>query len=100
MTRKRILLYVAFAVYQILAYIFTILVDGYLDLLGLLKYIPTFKYFALLGMIFLVADFTMFWRQHKANKKHEEELQKENMELKSKLYDFQESAKESSAKEK
>ena len=93
MTRKRLYLYLAFAVYQVISFVFTILVDGHLDLLGLLKFIPWFKYITFLGVTFIALDFVWFWIDRRATKQREAELEKENNVLKAKIYDFQEAAK-------
>ena len=93
MTRKRLFLYLAFAVYQVTSFIFTILVDGHLDLLGLLKFIPWFKYITFLGVTFFAVDFVWFWLDRRAAKQRQAELEKENNVLKAKIYDFQEAAK-------
>ncbi len=93
MTRKRLLLYLAFALYQVISFVFTILVDGHLDLLGLLKFIPWFKYITFLGVTFIVADFVWFWLDRRAATQRQAELEKENNVLKAKIYDFQEAAK-------
>ena len=94
MNQKRLLFYLAFAVYQGSAFIFTIMVDGHLDLLGLLKFIPWFKYISFLGMAFIVVDFAWYWMDKRSNKKQQANLDKENNLLKAKIYDFQESVKE------
>ena len=93
MTRKRLFLYLAFAVYQVVSFIFTILVDGHLDLLGLLKFIPWFKYITFLGVTLIAVDFVWFWMDRRVAKQREAELEKENSVLKAKIYDFQEAAK-------
>lgn len=91
MNQKRLLLYLIFAVYQFSAFIFTVMVDGHLDLLGLLKYIPWFKYISFLGVALILTDFGWFWIDHRATRKREQELIKENNVLKAKIYDLQES---------
>ena len=96
MPRKRLILYLAFAVYQVISFIFTILVDGHLDLLGLLKFIPWFKYITFLGVTFIIVDFVWFWMDRRAAKQRQSDLEKENNVLKAKIYDFQEAAKTSS----
>lgn len=93
MLRKRLLLYLAFAAFQITSFVFTVMVDGHLDLLGLLKYIPLFKYIAFLGVIMIVVDFIWFWMDRQSNKLQQKDLEKENTELKAKLYDYQEASK-------
>jgi len=91
MNRKRLLLYLIFAVYQFSAFIFTVMVDGHLDLLGLLKFIPWFKYITFLGVALIITDFVWFWIDRRATWKREQELIKENNVLKAKIYDLQES---------
>ena len=93
MTRKRLFLYLAFAVYQVVSFILTILVDGHHDLLGLLKFIPWFKYITFLGVTLIAVDFVWFWMDRRVAKQREAELEKENSVLKAKIYDFQEAAK-------
>ncbi len=95
MNRKRLLLYLIFAVYQIISFIFTILVDGHLDLLGLLKYIPAFKFIAAIGVILIIVDFAWFWMDYRTNRKKLEDQEKENNILKAKIYDYQEAEKKS-----
>ena len=89
MNQKRLLLYLAFAIYQLSAFIFTVLVDGHLDLLGLLRFIPWFKYISFIGVILLVADLAWFWLDRRTQMKKQLDLQKENTELKAKIFDFQ-----------
>ena len=98
MNQKRLFLYLGFAVYQVSAFVFTIMVDGHLDLLGLLKFIPWFKFISFLGLILFITDVVWFWLDKRANKKRQAELEKENNALKAKIYDFQEAAKTSSSK--
>lgn len=98
MNRKRLFLYLALAVYQICAFIFTIMVDGHLDLLGLLKFIKYFKYIAFLGIVLFIIDFIWYLADRRASTEREEELEHENTVLKAKVYDFQESAKAAEAK--
>ncbi|CAN5146493.1 hypothetical protein BH09BAC3_BH09BAC3_25230 [soil metagenome] len=93
MNRKRLYLYLALAVYQICAFIFTIMVDGHMDLLGLLKFIKWFKYIAFLGIVLFIIDFIWYLVDRRAAREREEELEHENTVLKAKVYDFQESAK-------
>jgi membrane protein implicated in regulation of membrane protease activity len=93
MNIKRVYLYLAFIIYQVSAFIFTVMVDGHLDLLGLLKYIPWFKYIAFIGVVFLVFDLAWQWMDRRASKKRQNDLEKENIELKAKVYDYQEASR-------
>jgi hypothetical protein len=99
--RRRVILYGLFGAYQCAALFFTYLVDGHLDLLGLLKYIPWFKYIAFLGLLMIVVDvLTWYFIELKANKKENAELKEENINLKARIYDLQESAKKSEGQNK
>lgn len=93
MNRKRLLLYLIFVVYQAGAFTFTYLVDGHLDLLGLLKYIPWFKYIAFLGLLMIVADILWYLKDWRNDRQEKRELKEENTNLKARLYDLQEAAK-------
>ena len=95
MNRKRLLLYLVFVIYQAGAFAFTYLVDGHLDLLGLLKFIPWFKYIAFLGLLMIVLDITWYFIDWKSEKKEKENLKDENTTLKAKLYDLQEASRKS-----
>ncbi len=90
MLRKRIILYLALATYQILSFVFTVMVDGRLDLLGLLKYIPYFKYVAAIGLALVIVDIIWFWREHADSTFHRDRLENQNTYLKAKLFDQQE----------
>ena len=98
MNQKRLLLYLGFALYQIAAFIFTVMVDGHLDLLGLLKFIPWFKYITFLGLVLFCVDVIWVLIERRTNRKLQADLEKENNVLKAKIYDFQESAKGASSK--
>lgn len=93
MNRKRLILYSLFVVYQVSAFIFTYMVDGHLDLLGLLKFIPWFKYISFLGVVVLGIDIAWYWMDRRANKQRQGDLEKENTSLKAKIYDIQENGK-------
>lgn len=88
MNLKRIVLYSAFAAYQIGAFVFTIMVDGHLDLLGLLKYIPFFKYVTFLGMVLIGLDIFWSWKERKDHSDLTR-IREENEELRGKLRDIQ-----------
>jgi len=90
MNNKRLLLYLVFVVYQAGAFTFTYLVDGHLDLLGLLKFIPWFKYIAFIGLIMIVLDITWFLVDRKVTRDENKMLKEENTNLKARIYDLQE----------
>lgn len=89
MNIKRLVLYFVFVVYQAGAFTFTYMVDGHMDLLGLLRYIPWFKYISFLGMILIIADVTWFVIDYRASHKQKKDLIAENEDLKAKLSNLQ-----------
>ena len=97
MNRKRIILYLIFVVYQFSAFIFTYMVDGHLDLLGLLKFIPWFKYITFLGFILIVVDVVWYFTDQRAHSQKNDELKQENTDLKARIYDLQELEKKAAA---
>jgi hypothetical protein len=90
MSRKRLLLYSIFVFYQAGAFAFTYLVDGHLDLLGLLKFLPWFKYIAFLGLLMIVLDIAWCYIDWRAYRHERKELKDENTHLKARLYDMEE----------
>lgn len=96
--RWRIALFGSFMVYHLGALGFTYLVDGHLDLLGLLKYIPSFKYIAFFGIVMILLDIAWYYFDARENKQEKELLNDENTTLKAKLYDLQESKKADESK--
>ena len=96
MTRNRIIFYSVFGVYQLLAFIFTIIVDSTNSttfLFGLLKYIGWFKYITFLGLAFILVDFIWIWMDTRNQKKQDDAFRHENNVLKAKVYDMQEGLK-------
>lgn len=78
MNFKRIVLYGLFAVFQIGAFIFTYMVDGHLDLLALLKYIPYFKYISFIGVLLLIFDIMWYLRERESHQLDKDKLRREN----------------------
>lgn len=96
MTRSRIIFYSIFGVYQLGAFIFTLIIDSTQStsfLFSLLKYIGSFKYITFLGVLLILADFTWLWMDSRKAKKQEEAYRHENNVLKAKVYDMQEELK-------
>lgn len=101
MSRNRIIFYSVFGVYQLLAFIFTIIMDSTNDtsfLFGLLKYISWFKYITFLGMVLIIIDFIWLWLDVRRQKKLDEEFRHENNVLKAKVYDMQQGMKSEAPK--
>lgn len=97
MTRKRIIFYSIFGVYQLAAFVFTLIVDSMqsnaIGLLSLIKYIGWFKYITFLGLVLVLIDFIWLWRDSSKQKKQDEAFRHENNVLKAKVYDMQEGLK-------
>ena len=99
MNRKRFILYLIFAGYQLGAFTFTYMVDGHMDLLGLLKFIPWFKYIAFIGIILIAVDLAWFIMDLRSNTKQKDELKVENTGLKARIFDLQDSEKKPASKQ-
>jgi len=93
MNKNRLVFYGIFGGYQFLVFLFTVLVDGHLDLLGLIPFISWFKYIAFFGFLLMVADFAYVWFDSRKVKKEHDDLRLENNTLKAKVYDLQEKEK-------
>lgn len=93
MNKNRLVFYGIFGGYQFLVFLFTVLVDGHLDLLGLIPFISWFKYIAFFGFLLMVADFAYVWFDSRKAKKEHDDLRLENNTLKAKVYDLQEKEK-------
>ena len=91
MTRRRIIFYSIFGGYQLLAFIFTLVMDRFL--LDIVGYLTWFKYLAFLGLAMVVVDFVWWWMEKRSNEKEQESMRQENNTLKAKVYDLQESGK-------
>ena len=89
MNIRRLALYFVFVMYQAGAFVFTYMVDGHLDLLGLLKFIPWFKYITSLGMVLIIADVTLFVIESRASNRQKKDLIAENEGLKAKISGLQ-----------
>lgn len=94
MTRKRVIFYSIFGVYQLAILIFTIVIDSSVNaLLGVVKYVPVLKYLALLGFLMIAADFGWAWWVIHKQKKEVDKLNSESNSLKAKMFDLQEEVK-------
>jgi hypothetical protein len=94
MTRSRIIFYSIFGAYQLLAFVFTIVMENSASFLfKLVGYVGWFKYLTLLGFLLVVADFIWLWMDSRKYTKMEESHRHENNILKAKVYDLQEGMK-------
>ncbi len=94
MTRARIIFYSVFGVYNLAAFIFTLVMENSASFLfKLVGYVGAFKYITFLGLLMIIADFIWLYTDHRKFKKAEEAARHENNVLKAKVYDFQEASK-------
>jgi hypothetical protein len=94
MTRARIIFYIAFGVYSLGVFIFTLVMENSASFLfKLIGYVGVFKYITFLGLAMIIADFVWMYLDHRRFKKAEEASRHENNVLKAKVYDLQEGAK-------
>jgi len=92
MAKNRLIFYSVFGVYQLGAFIFTVIIDtdNTSALLSVYGYLSWFKYLSFVGVILIVIDFVWTWRQLSKARQEVEESRHENNTLKAKIYDFQE----------
>ena len=94
MTRNRIIFYIVFGVYQLLAFIFTVVMESSASFLfKLVGFVGWFKYITFFGVLLILADFIWLWMDARKQKKADEDFRHENNILKAKVYDLQEGAK-------
>jgi hypothetical protein len=94
MNRSRIIFYSVFGVYQLFAFVFTLIMETSASLLlKLVHYLHWFKYITFFGLLLVIADFVWVWLDNRRQKKAEEVSRHENNILKAKVYDLQEGAK-------
>ena len=98
MTKNRIIFFSIFAAYNLVGFIFTLMIDANTSLLfSIVSYVSWFKYGTLFGLVLLIADFIWSWRIAKESQAKEEAARHENNVLKAKVYDYQEAGKPSSS---
>lgn len=94
MNRNRYIFYSAFGVYQLLVFVFTVVIDSNTNLLfNMVPYISWFKYGALLGLILFTVDFFWMMGTQRTHAKDKESMRHENNTLKAKVYDLQQPGK-------
>ena len=97
MNKKRIIFYLVFAAFHIGAFIFTLLIQDFSFLTKIFNYIGLFKYITFFGIVLIVADVIWSWIVGRDGKKEKDALTHELNMLKAKLFDLQETAKDSNA---
>ena len=79
-----------------MAFIFTIAIDtkDISILLKLTNYVSWFKFVSFIGLVLIIIDFIWAWRQVSQAKTESKEFKAENNTLKARIYDFQETKKQ------
>lgn len=94
MNRFRLIFYIAFGVFHLGAFVFTVMLDNDTGLLfKMVSYVPTFKWLTLFGLVLLLIDVIWYWMDQRTYSKEKATLVQENNTLKAKLFDLQEAAK-------
>jgi hypothetical protein len=96
MNKNRLIFYAIFAAFHLGAFIFTIAIENNSSMLfSMVKYVPWFKYGTLLGLILVIIDVIWSWIINRDLQKQKAALTNEVTALKAKIFDLQESARES-----
>ena len=95
MGKNRIIFYSIFGAYQLSGFIFTVVIDANTSILfKMASYVTSFKYLSFVGVLLIIVDFVWSWRQNSKMKNEAEGFKLENNTLKAKIYDTQESKKQ------
>ena len=97
MNRNRIIFYLVFLIFHIGAFIFTLRIQDFTFITQVYQYIGLFKYVTFFGIVLVVADIIWSWRAIHDIKVERDGLVSELTNLKAKLFDLQEVAKEKEA---
>jgi len=97
MNKNRKIFYIVFAVYQVIAFIFTLYIEDFSFLTSIYKYIGWFKYITFIGIMLVVTDVVWSLIVSRDTQKENGALTHELNTLKAKLFDLQEKAKQSDA---
>lgn len=96
--------WISFAVYSVLTFLGTVVIERNENDLGFLinmkSYIPLMKYFTLVGLIFYVIAFLLMWRTSITSRKTNSDFDIEKQEFKAKIFDLQRELKAANAAEK
>jgi hypothetical protein len=84
--------WISFAVYSILTFIGTLVIQQNQNNLGFLinmkGYIPIMKYYTFLGLLFFAVSFYSMWRNRSRNTKTIKSLEEEKKDLKAAMFDL------------
>ena len=97
MSKNRKIFYLVFAIFQVIAFIFTLYIEDFSFLTKIYKYIGWFKYVTFFGIIMVVTDVVWSLIVSRDTQKEHGALTHELNTLKAKLFDLQEIAKQSDA---
>ena len=95
--KKRLIFYCVFAAFHIGAFVFTLLMQDLNFLMKMFNYIGLFRYITFFGIVLIVADVIWSWTVDRDHRKEKDALTHELNMLKAKLFDLQETAKDSNA---
>lgn len=93
MNKIRIIFYLVFALFQVGAFIFTLLIQDFGFLTSIFAYIKYFKFITFFGILLILADFIWAWVASREAQKEKSALIHELNTLKARLYDLQETEK-------
>lgn len=94
MSKNRIIFYLVFLAFHVIAFIFTLFIQDMNFLMKIFEHISLFKYITFFGIILIVADIVWSWIVGRDAQKENAALTHELNTLKAKLFDLQEKSKE------
>ena len=97
MGKNRVIFYVVFAAFHVVAFIFTLLIQDFDFMMKIFQHIKLFKFITFFGIVLIAIDFVWSWIVNRDSQKEKAALTHELNTLKAKLFDLQEIAKESDA---
>jgi cadmium resistance protein CadD (predicted permease) len=98
MKKNRLIFYMIFALFHVGAFIFTVaLANNSTLLFKMVRWVPSFKWIALLGLVLVCIDFIWYWVAVKDIDREKAALAHEVNTLKAKLFDLQEELAKNSA---
>ena len=98
MSKNRVIFYSIFALFHVIAFIFTLMIQDPSFVMEIFQHIIWFKYITFLGIVLIATDFAWSWIVNSDSKKEKAALTHELNTLKAKLFDLQEVAKADAAK--
>ncbi len=91
MKKSRLIFYLCFAVFHIVAFIFTVALGNDTSfLMSMFKWVPYFKWVTLIGVLLVLIDFIWSLKANRDHDRDKDALSHEVNTLKAKLFDLQE----------